>query len=127
LPTIINEVSKYHTICSVTSWSYLLIVWKSLDADIIQISNTNHAPYFLCVCLHLIKIIKDLDQSFKHKCLWTQQSVKLSIFFYNIKLLTFFYNFFDNFIYKPLISFIWQKLTRTYRIAMNSKILRWDH
>ena len=36
--------------------------------------NADHATYSLCICLYLIKIIKDLDQSFRCKRPLTQQS-----------------------------------------------------
>lgn len=37
-------------------------------------SNADHVTYFFCIYLYIIKIIKNLDQSFIRKCLWTQQA-----------------------------------------------------
>ena len=44
----------------------------------LKISYTYHVTYSLYNCLHLIKIIMDLKQSFRHKRLWTQRlSIKV--------------------------------------------------
>ena len=45
---------------------------KTSYANIERISDIYDIAFSLCICLHLIKIIKDLDSSFKHKRPLTQ-------------------------------------------------------